>query len=328
MSDCAQEYLEISPELIVEELPAIALPGEFERVTGVRPYTTLEEQAVAIRGGACRHLPTIAYRYRDAIIADGTVYVRGAFENIAARRRRPVLIDQARDYSCAMLCADMGSDMFFGRWLRDSLAKEMLASERGLTPINQPHPKRLHESGYRSMLDLHADMPRVARIRDLWVVDDRGYNHDHVRRFRLLRERLRPLARGHGPEYVYISRGTIAEAGRSIQNAAAVEDALCAQGFAVIHPEAMEPEAIRQALAYAKIVVAVEGSALAHAQLSMPEGGTIIAIQPATRFSTAHKSVAEAAGLRFGYLVAETHNNQLVVDVDRLMKTIDLIQSV
>ena len=324
LAELAEKKFELAPALEVEESSALALPGEFERVEGTRAYTSIVEQAGIVKGGLRSHLPTIAYRYSNVLLVDGVIYVRGGYERISSRRSRLVVLDRAQTYSSAVICADIGSDIFFGRWLCDSLAKELLACELGMEPINQSNPARIHEKGYRGLLGLNAHLPDVARIDDLLVVDDRGYNKDHVRRFRELRNRLRVRTGSSGPTRVYIARGRIAVEGRSIHNDSEVARALCSLGFTVIYPEEMTPDTIQAALRNARIVVAVEGSTLAHAQLAMPQGGAMITIQPSNRFSTAHKSVAEAAGLRFGYVVGQAHGVGLTVDIDRLCRTIEL----
>jgi len=327
-TELAVERLELAPRWEVEERPALALRDEFQRVEGTRAYTSIIEQAAIVRGGLRSHLPTLAYRYRNALLVDGTVYVQGGFEGIASRSKRLIVLDRACEYSDALICADIGSDMFFGRWLCDSLAKELLARELGLQPINQSNAARIHENGYRSLLELDADSPDVARIDNLLIVDDRGYNEDHVRRFRELRSRLRKHASCTGPTLIYLSRGRIAVPGRAIHNDMEMEATLFSLGFTIIHPEDMTPEEVHGALENARIVVAVEGSALAHAQVAMLQGGALVAIQPSNRFSTAHKSVAEAAGLRFGYVVAQADQNGLTVDINRLCKTIELVDKV
>jgi len=327
MPDLAIERIEIAPGLEVEEKPALALPDEFALVEKTRDYTSIDKEAIILKGGARYHQPTIAYRYRDAFLADGTIYVRGGYAAITARRRRPLIVDQAEEYSNAMLCADMGSDLFFGRWLCDALAKELLASELGLVPINQSHPMRIHEEGYRRILGLQAHLPNVARIQNLLLVDDRGYNQHHAGRFLELRARMRAQAGVSGPEMVYLARGQLAVSGRAIQNAPAVEAMLRSLGFTILYPEEMSAAEIQAALSHARVLIAVEGSALAHAQLTMPTGGAMIVIQPSNRFSTAHKSAAEFADIRFGYLVAKAEEEGLTVDIKRLCETIDLVIS-
>jgi hypothetical protein len=330
INDLAAERIEIWPAEMTMGLPAIELAGEFDRVKNVRPYTTLAEQAAAMTGHHTHHSATVGYRLRNALIADGTLYVGSRYEAIAKMRRRPFVFGRFREYETAQLCADVGSDLFFGRWLCDSLAKEILAEEQGLKPLNQPNRLRIHEKGYRTILAMAADLPDVALVRDLWVIDDRGYNAHHVRRFKLLRQRLRgPAIADRSPQrLIYIGRGQTGIPGRDIQNEGELQAILSGLGFTVINPEVMTPAEIRAALISARIVVGTEGSALAHAQVALPEGSAIIVIQPANRFSSAHKPVAEAAGVRFGYIVAEPHGLQLRLDIDRLRRTIELVSRV
>ncbi len=325
INEAAVERVEISTAYTVEELPALALPGEFSRARNARHHT-LAELARLLEGQIVQHPATVAFRLRDAIIADGTVYVGTKLELIAQTQRRAIIFGRSQEYETAQLCADIGSDLFFGRWLCDSLAKEILANERGLQPINQGNRLRMHEIGYRAILKLMADQPKTAVIRNLWVVDDRGYNADHVRRFRLLRQRMRSSAPNKVGAKVYLTRGVTGVLGRAIENESEVVGLLEALGFSVLRPELMNPAEIRAALISARIVVAVEGSVLAHAQVTLPEGSAILVIQPADRFSVAHKSVAEAAKLRFGYVVAESKESGLWVDIGRLRRTLDLVE--
>ena len=75
----------------------------------------------------------------------------------------------------------------------------------------------------------------------------------------------------------------------------------------------------------ARIVVAVEGSALAHAMVAMPSGGCIVTIQPSNRFSSAFKSVAEFAGILFAYIVAEASGQQLRLSTERLLRLLEVV---
>jgi len=327
INDIAAEHIEICAAETTEERPAIALPDEFDRVLKPRHNISIVELAAAVAGGPTMHGPTVAYRFRDVLLADGSIYVGFRYEQVAKFRRRPIIFGHFPEYETAQLCADSGSDIFFGHWLCDSLAKEMLAKERGLRPLNQPNDLRIHEQGYRSILGMTADMPQTAYIRDLWTVDDRGYNSDHVRRFRALRTKLRETreAETKASRLIYLGRGRTGESGRNLQNEQEIQAALDATGFDAIHPEEIAPPEIRDALMYARIVVSVEGSALAHAVLALPEGSAIVVIQPANRFSHAFKSVSEFAGIRFAYIVAEQRGTQLWLDPARLIKLIEMV---
>jgi hypothetical protein len=121
INDLAAERIEIWPAEMTMGLPAIGLAGEFDRVKNVRPYTTLAEQAAAMTGHHTHHSATVGYRLRNALIADGTLYVGSRYEAIAKMRRRPFVFGRFREYETAQLCADVGSDLFFG-FLRKSKA--------------------------------------------------------------------------------------------------------------------------------------------------------------------------------------------------------------
>ena len=325
LSEAASETIELHPATTASELPAIALSGEFDRIKQPRHQIPMAQLETALSGGPTMHAATIGYRFTNALLADGSIYVGYRYETVAQRPRYPLIFGAVSEYDTAQLCADAGADVFFGRWLINSLTKELLAQEQCMQPINQPNAIRIHEAGYRSLLNLYADAPDRALFTNLWIVDDRGYNTDHVRRFRALRQRL-PQSKRRPDKLVYLGRGKIGVPGRDIAAEETLQDTLANAGFTIIHPELMSAWQIQRALGDARLVLAVEGSAIAHALLAMPSGGAIVTLQPDNRFSTAHKSIAEFAGIRFAFLVATSTNLGLSVDDQRLMRLIDVVQ--
>ena len=73
----------------------------------------------------------------------------------------------------------------------------------------------------------------------------------------------------------------------------------------------------------AEIAIAVEGSAQDHCLIAMPSGSTFIAIQPPTLFNAWGKTHADAIGINWAYVVADSHHDGFVLPVDRLLRTID-----
>ena len=322
IEEFCSERLVIAPGETSPRTQAIFLPDELDRVTGVRRPGDVDQ----VRAGTSIHLPTIAYRLRDATIADGAVYTRNGFENVSAQRRKPIIAGSAIEIDEAQLCGDISSDVFFGHWLLESLGKELLADERGMQSINMTNSLRVHESGYRNLLGMPGRIVTRARVRDLWLVDDRGYNSSHVERLAALRARLRDAVPGAGSGLVFMGRGRTGVK-REMLNAAEIAEIVVKRGGVVIEPEAMAAADIAAALTGARIVVAVEGSAFAHAQLALAKGSALVIIQPPDRFNSIHKRLADLSGLHVGLAVGVARPGGFYLEPDRFSRLLGLVEA-
>ena len=185
----------------------------------------------------------------------------------------------------------------------------------------------LHEADYRSLCGLQIVRSRTAHIKHLWVIDDRGINDAWVSRLEEVRCRIRKASSGSGPERVMLTRGKLG-ATRNLVNSEEVTGALQRLGFEIVSPEMETSANLVRKLADAKLVIAVEGSGANHCWLSMPPKSSFIAIQPPTRFNAHGKMRADAAGIRWAFVVADPHAEGFALPVDRLLRTIDEVNRV
>ena len=137
------------------------------------------------------------------------------------------------------------------------------------------------------------------------------------------------LATAFGPAQsrarpVYLRRG-LTGATRPISNEDAVTHRLEQEGFLILETEGLSAAEIYRALAAAPVVVCMDGSHMNHLYFSMPRGGSILSFIQADRFTATNFGYACAAGLHFGILVVERDANGYVVDVDAMMRTLDLL---
>jgi hypothetical protein len=322
----AAEKVELAPADESSALPVIALPGEFERVIDVNPLSTFVTERKYIGATRIDQGPTIGYRFENAILADNTLYAAGLLEVARSGNKRPFLIGPYEKYEAAQLCAHSPSNIYFGHWLRDALAMELLALQRGLIPLSYVRKPWLHEPGYREITELPGHPVSFALVRNLWTIDDRGLNASWRKRFSELRRRVRRAATGESPSRVFLARGRHGES-RELINAGEISEALAARGFASIEPELLTPLQIVNSLASAKIVVSVEGSALNHAQFALPSNAAILVIQPPKRFTAFHKQLADFSGLRFGYVVGDPAVGGFTLAPGRLLRTLDLVEA-
>ena len=322
----AVEVIELAPADESPALPVISLPNEFERVINAAPLSTMESQYELVTATRTKHGPTIAYRFQDAVLADHTLYAAGNYEVSRRGEKRPLLTGTHEEYDQGQLCTYAASNIYFGHWLRDALAMELLAEQRGLLPLSYLREPWMHEPGYRDLVNLPGRPVSFAMVRQLWVMDDLGLNRSWIGRFRELRRKVRSAVGEDGPSRVFLSRGGRGSA-RELINQAAIIKSLAGRGFTVVEPEELQPSVIVRLLASAKVVVSVEGSALNHAQYAVPESAALLVIQPPQRFNAFHKVLADFNNIRFSYVVADSANNGFTLLPDRLLRTLDLVEA-
>lgn len=314
---------ELEPGSKFETPPAICLPGEVDRVTGFVGDEGLHRARLA--GGIREEGPTLAYRFDRALLADFTVYAGGTYQVYREGSKRPVLSGKADEFDEAQLCTTACAQMYFGHFFHDSLVLEELAARRNLTPLTFTQKPWLHEPKYRQLFERQAVATSVARVRSLWLVDERMLNQGWRSRFGALRERLRSKVTSTGARDVFITRGSLFT-GRSLANEPELAELLEQQGFTILRPEEEDPETIASVLRDARLVVCVAGSAEVHALVAMPEGATLVEIQIAPFFGTIGKILTESIGVNWAYVVAEATEAGFKLAPERLLRTLDLVR--
>jgi hypothetical protein len=91
----------------------------------------------------------------------------------------------------------------------------------------------------------------------------------------------------------------------------------------------MTVEEMSAALSSALICVGIEGSAMCHAAMLLPAKAAMLAIVPEDRFLTYLKWFTDAFDMRYGYVIGqrpEPGAPDVTVDIDRLQKTVDLVE--
>ena len=325
LEGAAAETVEWAPASTAMSPPIIQLPDEIDRVVAFNRTVTREAFLARCERQEVRHPPTIARRYHDAVIAHGSIYAGNRFQVIHQRERSLVLRGTPAELGERMLATNFVSEQYFGHWLLDGLCLELLADGRGIAPVGLAREAWLQEPGYRAAIGLALDRQAYARVADLWIVDDKAMNDGHAARMRALRQRVRAGVTPASPDTpVFLRR----EGGvrRPLNNQDVLADALARRGFAVLTPERVPVNTLRATLNGAPLVVSVEGSALCHAVANMPDGGTIVAIQPPRRVDWIQKVWADAAGLRLAQTVAtDAGGDGFTMEEDRLLRLFDLI---
>jgi hypothetical protein len=319
--NCASEIIELAPSIKREHPAAISLPSEFDRVLSFQEETTAEIEHERLRSGERHHGPTVAYRLDDAVIAQGTLYYKSGYD--VMRGGASAVIPSQRERSPVMqLCTNYVIERYFGHWLTDGLALELLADEMSVRSIVLKRKQWLHEQDYRKLTHLEALQTEHALVDHLWVVDDRGINNGWTARINKLRERCRSAVTCMGPKRVMLARGTLG-APRNLVNFNEVQKALQKSGFEIINPETESATNLVNILSSAEIVVLIEGSTQEHCTYALPVGSTLLTIQPPTRFTALSKERADAVGFNWAFVVADPRSDGFFLPIDRLMRTLD-----
>jgi Glycosyltransferase 61 len=305
------------------------LPDEPDRI---REHLATSSPAVNMERLTSRTFvqgPTRMHLLRDAIIADGVVLTGTSYDRIAPGARRLLLTGGFDRIGEAALCSTYVSQKYFGHWLVDARAHELLAADHNLSALVLDSPVWTHEPSYRHLLSMDARRTSFARCDRLWILEDHEQNANFIARYQRLRERLRRRVKGpsSGTERVFLERGDQAK-GRALVNREEVKSALKARGWTILEPERESAETIVRTLGNARIVVSPEGSALAHAALALPAGSGMLTIIGAKHFNMPFKGLCDSLGLAFGFTIAEAADDDgFRQPVDRLLPTIDLLES-
>jgi hypothetical protein len=318
----AAEVRELEPASSLECRPPVSLPGELDRVVDF--LGGAENQVPRLLATVREEGPTLSYRFRNAMLADFTVYCGNRYEVYSPSTKRPVLTGSPEKFGEAELCTTNCAQTYFGHFLREALPLEILAQQRGMPALTFRRQPWLHEPGYRSLVELEPVETSYAEVTNLWITDERALNEGWKTRFQTLRRTLRAKFTPARDTHVYLQRGTMGTA-RNLLNEDEIAGKLEFIGFRVIAPETMSAEEIANVLVGAKVIVCVEGSVQQHAFIAMPEGATLVSIQPPARFNSIAKLLSDAVEARFAYVVAEPAVGGFTLEPDRLLRTIDLI---
>ena len=320
----AAEVVIVSPDEMAERPAAFALPGQMDRVKATPPDTNLPNEMSRIGGGPILHDATKAMLLRNVQYFDGFIYCHGARRQQVVRPE-PIISGGPVEHiaECSLPATTVG-DQFFGHFLIDDSSAALLAPRFATPRLPRPTLQQTwsHAQPYRDRLGLSAAQIGTARIDRAWVFRDHGMTADRRARMAELRRRMRAPGgerQGHG---VFILRS--GGQARNLLNEAAIADHLSREGFEIVDPARQSVADIAAKLHDAALVCSVEGSAFAHGLLSMAEGAAMVAIQPPFLCNNPWKDYTDALGMGYGYVVAEGGPTEFSLDVDSLMRTLEL----
>lgn len=323
VADACVRTWELAPAESKPATPALYDPADLDQVQGTWSGTTVAAELHKLISPVQHHAATHAFLLKDLDVVDGYVYGH-RWKSRLLPVGPPIWASAPQAHiPLGTLACSWSGNVYFGHWVTDDLTLYLAATELG-NPFTLERTPYLHEPQYRELLQISNPALRRAHLDEMIVLEDVGQNDYKRWRYELLRSRLRARVRKLGGDYVFIRRGTSGEP-RTIVNSSAVESLLASQGFAVIDPEALMPIDIAAQLLDARVVIGVEGSQLAHALLSMAQGGILCCIQPPWRFNNIHRGQAECLNLRYAVIVGRPCEGGFRVEIDGLKRLLDKI---
>ena len=327
IADACAEAIEVHPEEIGETLPAIYLPNQLARIRQTQEETDHEHETRRIQGGSVRHAATVAYRFDRGLMIDGVVYAGGGRqqqvyerESLLPRLILPTIMEAA-------LPSSVTGSRYFGHFISDDACAALLAAEFG--PVYFAGGKRgdasssEHSLRYLEIYKVPYKTVRSARLGKVWLFQDYGMNDHKRKRLQEMRSSVRAMPGSRSGHGVYFRRRGAGQVRHPV-NEAALEDQLARLGFEIIDVTVDGVDKIIERTKNASVVVGVEGSAMVHGIMSMAENALLLCLQPPYRFNNVLKAHTDALGIRYGFTVGEAQGSQYNIDVDDVMRTIDL----
>lgn len=314
----------IDPGKAVSGRKGLYLPGQLERVTGTPFGISLARELEEFSKGTRRIAPTTRYEFRDVAIdgyrlaTAGRVKIYREDSEFAPADVRMIALDEAA------LRTSYVAVHYFGHWLRDDCATQLLA-ESYAPVIAMQTPAWPDKQPYRALLGGDYTEAARARVKRLHLFDDIGQNDHKVARFRQARARFAERA---GPrtmtDIVFMARGASGES-RDLVNQAALVQAMAVRGIHILHAETAGVEEIVTALQGARILISVEGSQISHGLLTLADKAGILAIQPPDRFFNSHMDWSHALDMHYAVVVGTPAQGGFAISDDELFATLDLL---
>jgi capsular polysaccharide biosynthesis protein len=314
----------IDPGKTVTGRKGLCLPGQLDRVTNV-PFGMSVSRELDEFANATRHIgASVRYEFRDVAI-DG--YRLATAQRVKIYRDDPafgladvpmIMLDEAA------LRTSYVAVHFFGHWLRDDCATQLLAEDYGPVLAMQT-PAWPDKQAYRALLGRDYVEASRARVGRLHMFDDISQTDHKVARFRQSRGHFAAVAPKRAAlGTVFLARGAGGTA-RDLVNQDALIEVMTARGIEVLHAENASVATIVAALQGARILISVEGSQISHGLLTLADKAGILVLQPPDRFFNSHMDWSHALDMHYAVVVGTPQPGGFSIAEDELLATLDLL---
>lgn len=322
------ERVELSAAEAMRFPPALALPGQVERIADTMFASKSDTINVLTRTGVAHEGPTLAWHLRDVDLIDGVLYHGGGEYHLRRRQQRLGLARRPRAEASGPLYETWASNRWFGSWLMDAPLTYDLALAEGTPLTTEPSEATGHRRRYKELLDMRPQrLAGDVHFAQLTLFDDTPNNSGKAARARRLRARLLEGRNISPLPGVFLLRGTSGDQ-RLLENEGELAERLAKErGFRVIDPMQVTVDELIEACAGAASIIGVEGSHLVHGITVAPDGAAVIPIQPPQRVAATLKQMTDRLNQRYGLLVAEGGDTRFRLAWEDLARTLDLFDA-
>lgn len=327
LADAADAVEILAEEETVARAPVIMLPEAPDKARAVTPgFGSLRAELDMLRTPRVRHAAVIRYTFGDCLVRPGGVEARRMRFRVGERMGFAPVRGKLTPVETGHYCMTPVSRAYFGHWLQDACATALLAAG-GETVFLDRLEDTAHGPAYLAAFGLAPEPSPVSHVQRLHLYQDFGQGPHKRARYAEMRARLEAAFPGRedGGDRLYLRRGTSGQA-RAIADEEALIARLAREGFETLDIMQADLATIQRRCRRARLVVSIEGSHLSHLQLAMPAGSCMIALMPADRVSALQAGYAQAAGLRFGLVMAEPGPDGYRVDTGDLLATLEMAE--
>jgi len=320
----------IAPSSTVKVSKPICLADETQRVGNITRWSSAKIEDNRLFGDEIEYPASHLTELNNATIADWNIYQDNTrLWQTETAKFTPLYFGGFKDYDSAFLCSTLHRNQFFGHWLTDQLATELLAENYSSSAIScLPVKPYGHSCGYRKIVNIHSTAIKRSTIKTLIVAHDIAHNKSRQDRLLEIRKRLTPDLNSSTNKYpiVFLARGSTGSL-RELVNEKEVAEWVKSEGGKVVYPESSSVVELQLILSSSKIVIGVEGSSLTHAIMLMPSNSTLLVIQPPNRFHNILKTYADVIGHKYAFVVATQTPQGFIQPLERLKRLYDLVNA-
>jgi hypothetical protein len=305
-------YLKKHLDYNLQTAPGILLKDEMNRISRNRVIISK---------------PTIAYQINEAKLLAGVIY-KSNFRVRTHSNKESLLnfYGYRTEESEGLSVNSWSSCKYFGHWIHDELPRVLVAEDLGIPSVRTKQQKFLHQTDYEQVLDAHSLSIDRAIFSKLIILSDSTLNKYRQNRFIRLRNLVSKSTNlQENNEFVYIKRGSLGAKGRGLINEEALTSKLEDFGFTIVEPEKLTVDEIIKRCLNAKIIMGVEGSALAHGFLCINENGAMISLIPENRFNNPYRDYCNVIGIKYGFLVGRTVDGGFSIDLEDVEELLNIV---
>jgi hypothetical protein len=324
IEDVAHRIDEICPATAVSGPPGICLPGQLDRIEEAAFGLDVKTEIAQFSGAPKVTLAARRIELHNVYIDGYSLHCQGRTLCMRTDGQADIPDTDIIELQDAGLRSSFLGCWFFGHWLRDDCATHELAHDFGPV-LGIQTPFWPDKQDYLTLFQQEVLTARQAYVSKLVMFDDIHQGLDKAVRFEILRKKIRQsVIPEHSNHLVYLRRGGTASA-RSISNESQVAEALEQRGVIIVSAEQMSiPDMVAKLLG-ARMIISIEGSQISHALYTLNDGGSVLAIQPPDRFFNSHMDWLRVLNMHYGIVVGQGLGGQFHIDVNELLRTIDLM---